>query len=151
VAYVSSAPRGEIGDNEIGAYHFHTYFFQKNDMNSDQALKLRVRILDEIENGDLKDCSLNIVNYGPRGPHPIGSYETCCNRTSITSGISWFMSNRGNLSILLHPLTRFEVDDHTARAMWLGQSMPLDLSALSPILPEPPTCPHYNVSQMMGH
>ncbi len=40
------------------------------------------------------------------------------------------MQNHGNLSVLLHPLTRQELLDHTTRAMWLGKSMPLDISML---------------------
>ncbi len=85
-------------------------------------------------------CRLNHVNYGPRGPHPIGSYETCCNSSALSHGVSWFMQNRGNLSILLHPLTRWEIIDHTDRAMFLGQSLPLDLSVLSWDLGEPDKC-----------
>jgi len=45
--------------------------------------------------------------------------------------MSWFMLNHGNLSILLHPLTRFEVLDHTERSMFLGPRYPLDISVLS--------------------
>lgn len=68
---------------------------------------------------------------GPVGPHPIGSYETCCNKTSISKALTWFMENHGNLSVLLHPLTRYEVLDHTDRAMFLGKQLPLDVSVLS--------------------
>ena len=64
------------------------------------------------------------------GTHTFGSYETCCNASALSPAISWFMNNRGNLSVLLHPLTRYEVIDHTTRAMWLGPSIPLDLGAL---------------------
>ena len=30
------------------------------------------------------------------------------------------MMNRGILTILIHPRTRYEVEDHFGRAMWLG-------------------------------
>jgi len=50
------------------------------------------------------------------------------------------MQNRGNLSILLHPLTRWEIIDHTDRAMFLGKSLPLDLSDLVYDLGEPRKC-----------
>jgi len=91
----------------------------------------RVAIQDEIDKGFLANCRLNRINLGPRGPHPIGSYETCCNKTSISPALSWFMLNHGNLSILLHPLTRFEVRDHTDRSMFLGPRVPLDTSVLA--------------------
>lgn len=96
--------------------------------------------ISELSSSILAGCRLNIVNYGPRGPHPIGSYETCCNASAINAGQSFFMQNHGNLTILLHPLTRHEVLDHTIRSMWLGKDMPLDISVLSHDLGEPPKC-----------
>lgn len=86
--------------------------------------------IQELTTTQLAGCRLNTVNYGPRGPHPIGSYETCCNASAISSAQSFFMQNHGDLSVLLHPLTRYEVLDHTTRAMWLGKDMPLDISVL---------------------
>lgn len=82
----------------------------------------------------------------PIGPHVIGSYETCCNETVLNGAVSWFMQNHGNLSVLLHALTRYEVLDHTYRAFWLGQKLSLDLTPLSPDLGEEPICPHYPYS-----
>ncbi|OLL25937.1 DOPA 4,5-dioxygenase [Neolecta irregularis DAH-3] len=38
--------------------------------------------------------------------------------------------NRGDLSVLIHPLTRYEILDHTVRASWLGPSIALDPSEL---------------------
>lgn len=32
--------------------------------------------------------------------------------------------------MLVHPLTRHEIEDHTTRAMWMGESFRIDLSAL---------------------
>mgnify|MGYP002715450367 CR=1 FL=1 len=101
----------------------------------------------QIDSGNLVGCKMNPgpdPTYKPIGPHPIGSWETCCNYTALSRATSWFMQNRGNHSVLLHPLTRFEVVDHTDRAMWLGKSMPLDLTPLSPDLGTPDTCHSLN-------
>ncbi|OQV16348.1 putative DOPA 4,5-dioxygenase [Hypsibius exemplaris] len=117
--------------NEIIGYHFHTYFFQTNNASTRLAQTFRQAIQQQIDGGFLRGCRLNHFNTVPRGPHPIGSYETCCNSSSLSRASSWFMQNHGDLSILLHPLTRWEILDHTTRSMWLGKSMPLDLSALS--------------------
>lgn len=100
------------------------------------SLDFREAIQQQINNGDLASCRLNVVNTGPRGPHPVGSYETCCNSTSIPFALSFFMQNHGNLSVLLHPLTRMEVLDHTKRAMFLGPKLPLDTSVLAEDLGE---------------
>lgn len=40
----------------------------------------------------------------------------------------WLMQNRGNLSMLLHPNTGYEYEDHSIWAMWSGQPWPLDMS-----------------------
>lgn len=45
--------------------------------------------------------------------------------------IPWLVINRGPLSALVHPNTENESDDkrnHTQRATWLGDRLPLDLS-----------------------
>lgn len=94
----------------------------------------------ELSETQLAGCRLDRVNYGPRGPHLIGSYETCCNASAINAAQSFFMQNHGNLTVFLHPLTRYEVLDHTTRAMWLGKDMPIDVSVLRHDLNEPPKC-----------
>ena len=45
--------------------------------------------------------------------------------------IPWLVINRGPLSALVHPNTDDEEEEernHTQRATWLGQPLPLDLS-----------------------
>jgi DOPA 4,5-dioxygenase len=100
----------------------------------------RTQIQNEINEGFLRGCYMDSVNYGPHGPHPVGNFQTCCNSSSISHGVSWFTQNRGNLSIFFHPLTRWEIIDHTDRAMFMGKSLPLDLSFLSHDLGEPRKC-----------
>jgi DOPA 4,5-dioxygenase len=101
---------------------------------------LRTQIQNEINEGFLTGCRMDQVNYGPHGPHPVGNFETCCNSSSISHGVSWFMQNRGNLSIFFHPLTRWELIDHTERALFIGKPFPIDLSYLVYDLGEPHKC-----------
>lgn len=70
------------------------------------------------------------VNTDPIGPHPVGSYEIWCPSESFVSVYSYLCMNRGNLSILVHPLTKEERKDHEIRNAWIGPSFPLDLSTL---------------------
>ncbi len=44
--------------------------------------------------------------------------------------MSFFAINRGDFSILIHPRTREELKDHTARAIWLGPPVPLKVEIL---------------------
>ena len=69
---------------------------------------------------------------------PTTSYEVWVPRESFAAAFSWFTLHRGNLSVLVHPLTRHELLDHTERAVWMGDSVPLDLSQLSPLLDHVP-------------
>ncbi|CAF3428321.1 unnamed protein product [Rotaria sp. Silwood1] len=42
--------------------------------------------------------------------------------------IPWLLQNRGNLSMLVHPNTGYEYEDHSIWAMWAGEQWPLDMS-----------------------
>jgi DOPA 4,5-dioxygenase len=130
----------------IQGFHFHTYFFQDNRESKADVQEFRKLVFREITTGFMRNCSMNHLNLKPIGPHPIGSFETCCNISSLGPGVSFFMKNHGKFPILLHPLTESEVLDHSDRAFWMGQKLPLDFSGLSPELHRI-DCPIYqNVS-----
>ena len=44
--------------------------------------------------------------------------------------VPWLVINRGPLSALVHPNTDDELRDHTQRATWMGEKVPLDLMPL---------------------
>ncbi|RWS20351.1 hypothetical protein B4U80_12099, partial [Leptotrombidium deliense] len=91
-----------------------------------------------IDSGYLGDCTITCrlcrFSRDAAGPHPIGNFLTCCNTSSIKNAMDFFGKNRGSLPVLVHPLTEREILDHTNRAMWIGQSMPLDVSYLEDVL-----------------
>ncbi|KAF9160651.1 hypothetical protein DFQ26_005296 [Actinomortierella ambigua] len=127
-------------DNEIKEFHFHVYWFQNNAESHASAVRLRDRILALVDKGFFRVVPLkNGINTVPRGPHPIGSYEVWVPREDFARAYSWFVLNRGPHSILIHPLTREEVADHTSRATWLGTPVPLDVSKLTPHLDHTPS------------
>lgn len=67
---------------------------------------------------------------GPLGPHPIAMFEVSLfNPEQFGAFIPWLIINRGPLSALLHPNTDEEEEErnHTQRATWLGDKIPLDL------------------------
>jgi len=120
------------------------YFFQSNPTSVSKAEALRNKILSLTSanpNATTQPSStpshspfvavpLHRVNYAPIGPHLIGSYEVWVPIESFAAVFGWFMLNRDDLSILVHPLTRHDVRDHTERAMWMGEKLPLDTSKL---------------------
>lgn len=64
----------------------------------------------------------------PLGPHPIGMFEVnLFTPEQFGAFIPWLVVNRGPLSALIHPNTDDEKRDHTQRATWMGQPLPLNL------------------------
>lgn len=127
----------------IQGFHFHTYFFQNNAEESRRIQEVRDLVHKEIVSGRMGSCVMESLHKEPIGPHPIGMFNTCCNVSSVGTGVSFFMQYRGSLSVLLHPLTKSEYIDHTERPFWLGQSLPLDVSDLPHERHEVDHCGHY--------
>jgi aromatic ring-cleaving dioxygenase len=70
----------------------------------------------------------------PKGPHPVAMFEVnLFTPTQFGAFIPWLVINRGPLSVLVHPNTgedgRGEEErNHTQRATWMGERLPLDMS-----------------------
>ncbi|KAH9977424.1 DOPA-like domain-containing protein [Russula compacta] len=138
----------DVLQSEIKEWHFHIYFHQKNKREVQAASDLRDAILRLRRDGAFVAVPLWRVNLGPVGPHPAGSYEIWCPAESFASVFSYLCMNRGELSILVHPLTKEERKDHQIRNAWLGPSFPLDLFAL-PVKSE--TIPLQYASLKLGY
>lgn len=69
-------------------------------------------------------------NPGPAGPFPTASFEVdLLTPAQFGAFVPWLVMHRGPLSALIHPNTSEDVvDDHTTRAMWLGERWPLNVS-----------------------
>eukprot|EP00008_Paramoeba_atlantica_P007101 CAMPEP_0201489860 /NCGR_PEP_ID=MMETSP0151_2-20130828/23976_1 /ASSEMBLY_ACC=CAM_ASM_000257 /TAXON_ID=200890 /ORGANISM="Paramoeba atlantica, Strain 621/1 / CCAP 1560/9" /LENGTH=232 /DNA_ID=CAMNT_0047875579 /DNA_START=18 /DNA_END=716 /DNA_ORIENTATION=+ len=134
-------------DEEVKEWHFHVYFFQDNNVSVEAALDLRDQLLQRVQNryfvavfDGVTDAILpgvnvsNIppINYGPRGPHPCGSYEVWVPIEYVGRVLSFFMLSHGELTILLHPLTSHELEDHVGRLLWLGPPYRIDVTVLEP-------------------
>lgn len=47
--------------------------------------------------------------------------------------IPWIIQHRGDYSLIVHPNTGFENEDHSIWASWTGQAQPLDMSIFTPL------------------
>lgn len=72
----------------------------------------------------------------PRGPHPVPQFNVIFEIPEFQNIVPWLMLNRESLSVLVHPLTESNYDDHSRYALWLGTPVPLKLERLSQKLPE---------------
>ncbi|KAF8953801.1 hypothetical protein CPC16_005051 [Podila verticillata] len=118
---------------EMKEFHFHTYFFQTNTESLEAAREFRAKIEALVQEGYFHVVPQvwgGGINTIPLGPHVVGSFETWVPIEHFSRAFGWFAQNRGQFSILVHPLTKDEIIDHTDRAVWLGQPVPMDFKVL---------------------
>jgi DOPA 4,5-dioxygenase len=66
----------------------------------------------------------------PIGPHPQSMYQVAFAVEEFPRLVPWLMLNRENLSVLIHPLSGNDYDDHAYYASWLGPQLQLNLDFL---------------------
>eukprot|EP01061_Rhynchopus_euleeides_P020056 TRINITY_DN327_c0_g2_i1.p1 TRINITY_DN327_c0_g2~~TRINITY_DN327_c0_g2_i1.p1 ORF type:complete len:212 (+),score=78.76 TRINITY_DN327_c0_g2_i1:84-719(+) len=135
----------------VKEYHFHTYFHLVGGTSEcgnscKAAQRIREALVAAVKRGDfvavchgvtndilpapINQSDVPPVNMVPRGPHPAGSFETWVPVEHLPQVLSFFLQQRGELSILMHPLTVHAIEDHSGRAMWLGQPWYINLEAI---------------------
>ncbi|KAL2052066.1 hypothetical protein ABVK25_007758 [Lepraria finkii] len=113
-----------IDNGTRGGFDIHIYFYQENKIQSKFARDLWTRIRHEFP-----ELRIYRVWDKPIGPHPIAMFEVNVFRPAqFGAFIAWLVINRGPLSALVHPNTGDDERDHTQRATWMGDRIPLDLS-----------------------
>jgi DOPA 4,5-dioxygenase len=107
----------------IESWHAHVYF----DAGSrDAAWALRQTIMAELEGR----MAMGRFHEKPVGPHPMWSYQLAFDGEHFAQVVAWLTLNHGVLDVFIHPNTGDELIDHRDRALWLGRSHTLNLSAL---------------------
>ena len=112
---------------QLKGYHAHVYF---DAARRSVAERLRDTLTSNfaVEPGAFSD--------EPRGPHPIPQFNVIFEAAEFQNIVPWLMFNREGLSVLVHPLTESNYDDHAKNALWLGTPIALKLERLSRKLPE---------------
>jgi len=62
------------------------------------------------------------------GPFPIGEWSVFMPSPYYSLVVPWFIQNRGQFTLLVHPNTGFEYEDHSIWASWTGEKQQLDMS-----------------------
>ncbi|KAJ5624412.1 hypothetical protein N7510_000721 [Penicillium lagena] len=114
-----------LAKSQRGGFDIHIYHFQNNPDQVIFAKALWERIRREFP-------ELRIYTFfdRPIGPHPIAMFEVnLFSPAQFGAFIPWLVVHRGPLSVLIHPNTvdSEEERNHTQRATWLGERIPLDL------------------------
>jgi aromatic ring-cleaving dioxygenase len=128
VAYRASHA-GAAPSRRVWLFHSHAYFDQEAPECVREALAFR-RL---IEQTFASTAHLEVHSFipAPAGPHPCGSFEVLFTREVFADYVTWLMFARPErLSVLIHPLTRSQMLDHTGRALWLGAPLELGRAML---------------------
>lgn len=153
VYWTDHAPRSPVdisypqhGQEPVKEWKFHVYWHMNNEIEYKKVLELRDDLLalvrqkkilavfdgvtSEVMPGLLSTGAIPAVINQPKGAHVAPQLEIWVPQESIAPVLSFLTLSRGPLSILMAPVSRFEMEDYTGRAMWLGREMALDVSQL---------------------
>lgn len=109
----------------VWLFHSHAYFDHRVPQRVAEASAFR----QQIARAFAATAHLDVSSFhaGPCGPHPRGSFEVLFTRDVFADYVAWLMFTRPeDVDVLIHPLTRSQVLDHGARALWLGTPRELD-------------------------
>jgi DOPA 4,5-dioxygenase len=105
----------------IEGYHAHIYYAPET-----RAIAERLRVAI----GRSFPTRLGRWHDKPVGPHPSSMYQVAFAVEEFPRLVPWLMLNRAGLSVLVHPETGNDYEDHTAFALWLGTPIALKLDVL---------------------
>lgn len=111
----------ELDAARIEGYHAHIYYAPET-----RAIAERLRAAI----GRSFPARLGRWHDKPIGPHPISMYQVAFAVEEFPRLVPWLMLNRDGLSVLVHPETGNDYDDHTAFALWLGAPISLKVDTL---------------------
>jgi len=106
----------------IEGYHAHIYY---DPATRPIAERLREAL------GEGFSVQLGRWHDVPVGPHPTSMYQVAFAVDEFPRVVPWLMLNRDGLSVLVHPRTGDDYEDHARFPLWLGTPLPLRLEVLS--------------------
>lgn len=105
----------------IEGYHAHIYYDRAT---RPAAERLRLAL------GERFSARLGNWHDEPVGPHRCAMYQVAFAAAELPRLLPWLMLNRDGLSVLVHPVTGNDYNDHARFALWLGTPLPLRLEVL---------------------
>ncbi len=108
-------------------YHAHIYF------NSDDESGQRARRFRDALGGER--YSLEYVGQIENqivGPHPLPQFEVHFKEEKLWKILPMLHRDRAGLSVLVHPVSPNDHEDHFTSAIWLGEPYRLDATKLDP-------------------
>jgi aromatic ring-cleaving dioxygenase len=103
---------------KIHGYHAHIYYDRSSRRVAEHLRRVIPRRF-RVELGRWREESV--------GPHPQSMYQVKFGVKEFPRIVPWLMLNRSGLSILVHPETGDDYQDHAFNALWLGDKLKLRL------------------------
>lgn len=132
---------GKQGDpHQVLSWHTHIVYNLANDTVA-RALDLRERTAKHFEKWLGPECEArfdegrlcmirdhDFHEILTVGPFVAGEWSMFVPHPYKTMVVEWLTQNRGEFSLLVHPNSGWEFDDHTIWAQWTGETWPLNTS-----------------------
>ncbi|AZZ35453.1 DOPA 4,5-dioxygenase [Bdellovibrio sp. qaytius] len=109
-------PKGFLHD-----WDAHIYYIPEQ---IDVIERLRSMICTEFKNDEI---FVGDIIPEPIGPHTLPMLEVNFSQAQYYKLVPWLDEYRESLNILVHPQDGTDYDNHTAKALWLGQPVRLKL------------------------
>ena len=127
---------------EVLSYHIHLVYWQTNPQQVTDAYKIRDSFISKFKpylGPDCHDLFHNTVNcmldpdLGPGGGGPFctANWSVFVLPNNLEPMMRWMVQHRGQFSVLVHPNSGCEVEDHSDWAFWSGQAYALDMTIFS--------------------
>jgi aromatic ring-cleaving dioxygenase len=105
--------------NTHSHYHAHIYF-------DESSIDLARTLYSEIET--TLELELGRFHQKLLGPHSKWMFQVAFSEVEFLTFTHWLEQNRAGLSVLIHPLSGNNLQDHSELASWLGTPIKLNLA-----------------------
>lgn len=121
------------------SWHVHIVFVHSDLNQIELAKSIREKAKEKFKDYLKEDCEDRYENTKmcmiydhnieePFGPFPSGEISMWFPNSHFNLVMNWFTQNRNGLSIVFHPNTGCEYEDHSDWAIWVGEPWKLNMS-----------------------
>jgi hypothetical protein len=137
---------GKDGVPQPLSYHVHLTYMASNEKQVQTAAALQDQARKHFKDYLGEDC-VGLFDFGrlcvlvdgnatesgdsDQNPFPIGNWAMFVPVPYYSLVVQWFVQHRGDFSVVVHPNSGFEYEDHSSWALWSGQPWQLDLSGFT--------------------
>lgn len=108
-------------------FHAHVYY-----PSTPAGLRTAENVLELLKSGRYRFRYVGQLLNKAVGPHPLPQFEVHFTDDVLADVLAKLADDRLGLSVLVHPVTPNDHEDHFDDAIWLGEPVVLDATRLDP-------------------